>query len=68
MKVVKFQNTERNKANVAKMIGYQLNFNKKVFEALKATKLETDLELLEHYLKALEDITWDCEQISIKGI
>lgn len=61
MKVVKFQNTERNKANVAKMIGYQLNFNKKVFEALKATKLETDLELLEHYLKALEDITWDCE-------
>jgi len=61
MKVIKFQNTERNKANVAKMIGYQLNFNRKVFEALKAAKLEIDLEPLEHYLKALEDITWDCQ-------
>ena len=61
MKVIKFQNTERNKANVAKMIGYQLNFNRKVFESLKATKLKIDLEPLEHYLKALEDITWECQ-------
>lgn len=61
MRVIKFKNTERNKANVSKVIGYQLNFNRKVFEALKATKLEIDLEPLEHYLKVLEDITWDCE-------
>lgn len=61
MKVTKFQNTERNKANVAKMIGYQLNFNRKVLEALKATKLKIDLEPLEYYLKALGGITWDCE-------
>ena len=41
-KAIKFQNTERNKANVARMMGYQLNFNRKVFEALKATKLKID--------------------------
>jgi len=64
MGAIKFQNTERNKANVAKMISYQLNFNRKVFEALKATNLKIDyfLEPLEYYLKALEDMTWDCEE------